>query len=53
MNDYEAIGVYAGFAFIVFFIAIFWRYQREKIRKRFHLLDYQSKNNDPKAPHIV
>jgi len=35
MNDYEAIGLYAGFALIVFAIGMIWRYQREKIKKRF------------------
>jgi len=48
MNDYEAIGLYAGFALIVFAIGMIWRYQREKIKKRFHLLNYHSKSDDQK-----
>jgi len=53
MNEYVAILVYAGFALIVFSIGMIWRYQRDAIRKRFHLLNYHSKSDDPKAPHIV
>jgi len=53
MNDYEAIGLYAGFALIVFAIGMIWRYQREKIKKRLHLLNYHSKSDDPKTPHPV
>jgi hypothetical protein len=53
MNEYEAILVYAGFALIIFFIGMIWRYHRDKLTKRFHLLNYHSKGDDPKAPHIV
>ncbi len=53
MNDYETIGVYAGFALIVFAIGMIWRYHRDKITKRFHLLNYHSKSDDPKAPRVV
>jgi len=52
MTDYEAIALYAGFALVVFSIGMIWRYQRDKITKRFHLLNYYSKHNDPKAPNV-
>ena len=51
MSDYGAIGLYAGFALIVFAIGMIWRYQRDKIKKRFNLLNYYSKPEEPKAPH--
>jgi len=51
MSDYEAIGVYAGFALIVFAIGMIWRYQRDKITKRFNLLNYYPKPEDAKARH--
>lgn len=53
MSDYEAIGVYAAFALIVFSVGMIWRYHRDAIKKRFRLLNYHSKSDDPKAPHIV
>jgi|HubBroStandDraft_6_1064221.scaffolds.fasta_scaffold800597_2 hypothetical protein len=52
MSDYEAILVYAGFALFVFAIGMIWRYHRDKITKRFHLLNYYSKHDDPKGPHL-
>lgn len=53
MSDYQAIGVYAGFALIVFAIGMIWRYNRDTIRKRFHLLNYHEKSNDSKTTHPV
>jgi hypothetical protein len=52
MSEYEAIAVYAGFALVVFSVAMIWRFHRETIKKRFHLLNYHSKPEDPKAPHL-
>ena len=53
MSDYEAIGVYAGFALIVFAIGMIWRYNRDTIKKKFHLLNYHSKGDDSKTTHPV
>jgi hypothetical protein len=53
MSDYEAIGVYAGFALIVFAIGMIWRYNRDAIKKRFHLLNYHPKGDDSKTTHPV
>jgi hypothetical protein len=52
MSEYEAIAVYAAFALIVFAVGMIWRYHRHTIQKRFHLLNYHSKGDDPKAPHL-
>jgi hypothetical protein len=52
MSDYEAIALYAAFALVVFSIGMIWRYHRDTIKKRFHLLNYHSKHDDPKAPHL-
>ncbi len=53
MNDYTAILAYAVFAFGIFTLAMVWRLSRKSVMKRFHLLNYHSKGDDPKAPHIV
>jgi hypothetical protein len=53
MSDYGAIALYAVFALVVFSIAMIWRYHRETIRKRFHLLNYHPKGDDPKTTHLV
>jgi hypothetical protein len=53
MNEYEAIAVYAGFALIVFAIAMVWQHYRESIKKRFHLVNYRSHDDDPKIHHTV
>jgi hypothetical protein len=53
MNDYEVIGAYAVFAFFLFGLAMAWRRYRGTIKKRFHLLNYHSKGDDPKATHPV
>jgi hypothetical protein len=49
MNDYLAVMVYAGCSLIVFGFAMAWRVYRDRIMKRFHLLNYHPK--DPKNPH--
>jgi len=53
MNDYEAIGAYAAFALVLFALAMTWRHYRETIKKRFHLLNYDSKSDKAKATHPV
>jgi hypothetical protein len=50
MNEYEGIAVYAGFSLIVFLVAMIWRLYRDTLMKRFHLLNYYSKD-DRKDPH--
>lgn len=52
MSEYEAIALYAGFALVVFSVAMIWRFHRDTIKKRFHLLNYHPKDDDPKAPHL-
>lgn len=53
MSEYEAIGVYAGFAFLVFAIGIIWRYHREWIKRRFPLVNYHSRDHDDPKGHRV
>jgi hypothetical protein len=53
MNEYEAIALYAGFALIVFAIAVVWQHIRENIKKRFPLVNYHSDHDDPKIHHTV
>jgi hypothetical protein len=53
MNEYEAIAVYAVFAFVIFALAMIWRRYRETMKKRFHLLNYRSKSDDSKTAHPV
>ena len=45
MSDYEVIALYAAFALVVFSIGMVWRYHRDTIRKRWHLLNYHSKQD--------
>lgn len=52
MNDYEAIVIYAVFALVVFAAGMIWRFNKDTLRKRFHLLNYHSKDSYPKAPHL-
>jgi hypothetical protein len=52
MNDYEAIGIYALFALVVFSFGMIWRFSKDTLKKRFHLLNYHSKDSDPKVPHV-
>ena len=49
MNDYGAILAYAIFAFVIFALAMIWRLYRERAKKRFHLLNYHSKDDDGKT----
>lgn len=49
LNDYEGIVVYAGFSLLVFGFAMIWRFHRDALMKRFHLLNYHTKD-DPKNP---
>ena len=51
MNEYGAILAYAGFALVVFAFAMMWLRYRATIQKRFRLLNYRPKDDDPKAPH--
>jgi hypothetical protein len=53
MNEYQAIAVYSGFAILVFAFAMVWRHYRSILKKRFHLLNYHSKGDDPKTPHAI
>lgn len=50
MSDYEAIAAYAGFALVLFALVLVWRSVREVAKKRFHLLNYHSKDDAGQRP---
>lgn len=50
MSDYQAIAVYAGFALVLFSLALIWRSVRGAAKKRFHLLNYHSKDDAGQRP---
>jgi hypothetical protein len=50
MSEYQVIAVYAAFAFAIFGLAVIWHRHGANLRKRFHLLNYRSKNDDNSKP---
>ena len=53
MSDYQGIAAYAVFGVLVFTFAMIWRQYREAVKRRFRLLNYHSKSDEPKSPHLV
>jgi hypothetical protein len=52
MDDYQAIAIYAAFAFVLFGIALIWHRYRVFLQKMFHL-NYRShsESSDSKPVH--
>jgi uncharacterized membrane protein YciS (DUF1049 family) len=50
MNEYLAILIYAGFALVIFVIAMFWNKYRQFLKRKLRILHYHSDTD--KAQHF-
>jgi hypothetical protein len=53
MSEYEVVIAYGAFAMLVFAFGVLWTRYRDRIQRRFHLLNYGPKGGDGHVTHLV